>query len=122
MQTRRENQETQLRLNEKNKELQTLQDQNQYLLSEKERLSADLDQKSMTLNELNARLAELKAENSKIKAITLADKKKKANAQQRLDEYSKKIDTLSNDNQLGVQEKKKKIEALKQQIRKYLLQ
>lgn len=122
LQTRRENQETEQRLVDKNMELRTLDEQNQYLLAEKNRLSADLNQQSMTLDELNARLTELQRENSRIKTTTRAEQAKKAKMQQSLDTYSRKVAALSNDDQLTVEEKKKKIDALKQQIRKYLLQ
>jgi chromosome segregation ATPase len=104
------------RINNKQAERVNLEEQNQHLSDEKNKLLSELDQKNITLDELNAQLAKLKAANSQIRAVTAAERKKQAKLSRNLDDYSAKINTLNKDNHLGIEEKKKKIEELKQQI------
>lgn len=121
LELKKDNQITKERIDRKETELIKLKDQNQHLLYEKDKLLSELDQKNITLDELNARLAKLKAANSQIKATTDAERKKQAKLSRSLDYYSRKIKTLNNDNRLGIEEKKKRGEELKQQI-KYIME
>ena len=105
------------RIKTKEVDLVKLGDQNQQLSYEKNKLLSELDQKNTTLDELNAQLAKLKAANSQISAATDAERKKQAKLSRNLDDYSRKINTLNKDNNLGTEEKKKKIEELKQNIK-----
>jgi chromosome segregation ATPase len=105
------------RITIKEVELGKLGDQNQQLLNEKNKLLSELDQKNITLNELNARLAKLKAANSQIRAVTDAERKKQAALSRKLDEYTGQINTLNKDKHMGLEEKKKEIEELKQNIK-----
>ena len=105
------------RIKTKEVDLVNLGDQNQQLSYEKNKLLSELDQKNTTLDELNAQVARLKAANSRISVVTDAERKKQAKLSGRLDDYSRKINTLNKDNHLGIEEKKKKIEKLKQQIK-----
>jgi chromosome segregation ATPase len=105
------------RIKTKEADLVKLGDQNQQLSYEKNKLLSELDQKNTTLDELNAQLAKLKAANSQISSATDAERKKQAKLSRSLDDYSRKINTLNKDNNLGTEEKKKKIEELKQNIK-----
>jgi chromosome segregation ATPase len=105
------------RIKTKEVDLVKLGDQNQQLSYEKNKLLSELDQKNSTLDELNAQLAKLKAANSQISAATDAERKKQAKLSRNLDGYSIKINELNKDTHLGVEEKKKMIEELKQNIK-----
>jgi chromosome segregation ATPase len=105
------------RINTKEADLVNLGDQNQQLSYEKNKLLTELGQKNTTLDELNTQLTKLKAANSQIRAATDAERKKRAKLSRNLDDYSKKINELNNDNNLGTEEKKKMIEELKQNIK-----
>jgi len=105
------------RINTKEVDLVNLGDQNQQLSYEKNKLLSELDQKNITLDELSAQLAKLKAANSQISAVTAAERKKQAKLSRNLDDYSRKINELNKDNNLGTEEKKKMIEELKQNIK-----
>ena len=105
------------RIKTKEVDLVKLGDQNQQLSYEKNKLLSELDQKNITLDELNAQLAKLKAANSQISAATDAERKKQAKLSRNLDGYSIKINELNKDTHLGVEEKKKMIEELKQNIK-----
>jgi chromosome segregation ATPase len=105
------------RIQSKEVERSSLEEQNQQLSYEKNKLLSELDQKNVTLDELNAQLAKLKAANSQISAATDAERKKRAKLSRNLDDYSKRINSLNNDTQLGLEEKKKMIEELKQNIK-----
>ena len=105
------------RIKTKEVDLVNLGDQNQQLSYEKNKLLSELDQKNTTLDELNAQLAKLKAANSQLSAATDAERKKQAKLSRSLDDYSRKVNTLNKNNHMGIEEKKKKIEELKQQIK-----
>jgi chromosome segregation ATPase len=99
-----------------------LEDQNQQLLNEKNKLLSELDQKNITLNELNARLAKLKAANLQIRAVTDEERKRQAALSGKLDNYTREINTLKKDKHMGLEEKKKEIEELKQNIKAKVLE
>jgi hypothetical protein len=105
------------RIKTKEFDLVRLEDQNQQLSYERNKLLSELDQKNTTLDELNAQVDKLKAANSRISASTDAERKKQAKLSRNLDNYSRKINELNKDNNLGAEEKKKMIEELKQNIK-----
>ncbi len=105
------------RIRAKEIERVNLENQNQQLSFEKNKLLSDLNQKDITLDELHDRVAKLKEANSQYKAVTEAERRKQAKLARSLDDYSRKINALDQDNSLGVAQKKKKIDELKQQIK-----
>ncbi|MDD5462502.1 MAG: hypothetical protein PHG00_12845 [Methylococcales bacterium] len=117
LEMRDDNQRIAERVTWKESELIGLKDQNQQFLYEKNKLLSELNQKNLTLDELGAQVDKLKAANFQMKAVTDAERAKKAKLSRSLDEYSRKIKHLERDDQLGIEEKKKKNEELKQQIK-----
>ena len=105
------------RIDNKRQGLSNIETQNQHLTDEKNNLASELDKKNITLDELNAQLSRLKAENAKIKVDTKAKRKKQAELSRSLDQYSAKINVLDKDKSLSIEEKNKKIEELRLQIK-----
>lgn len=97
-------------------ELAVLEDQKQQLLYEKNKLLSELNQKNITLDELSTQIDKLKVANSKIKAVTDAERIKRDELSQSLDDYLRKIQTLNSENHLSISEKEKRNDALKKEI------
>jgi len=119
--TVRENERSEQRINEKEQDLQYLENQNTKLTEEKQRLLSELDNKELTLNGLYSRLDDLEKENALIEADTSSQKKQRQNFKKQIKTYKYQINAVKNNNQLSVQEKQKKIEALKKEVKAYLM-
>ena len=79
-----------------------------------------LGTKEMTLNQLSESLDKLQRENARIRADTDRQQKEKVSLEMQIQQYRDEIDALRNNKQLSVEEKRKRIEELKEKIRAYL--
>ncbi len=101
-------------------ELKRLEDQKQQFLDETNKLQAVLNKKNITKDELIAQIDKVKVANSKIKAATDIEENKKVALSRSLDDYLEKIQTLNSDDRLSIEEKEKRNEELKQQIKEIM--
>lgn len=117
---RRQNEEAQRRIIEKEQELVYLDAQNRALLENRDRLVDELDNRQMTLNDLNERLGDLRRENARLKAGTDSQRRQQQEIEFQIQRYQDEIASLENNPHLSVAEKTKRKEELEQQIRDYL--
>jgi chromosome segregation ATPase len=113
----RDIQEKEQRIPIKEEELKNLEKQQSILEEEKKSLLSDLDNKQMTLNNLYARLKNLRRENAHLKTYTAQQRKKQMNFEVQTQQYMNEIDTIKNNDQISNEEKNKRIQELKNQIR-----
>jgi chromosome segregation ATPase len=115
-----ETNETEQRIAIKQRQLEDLENQKRILMEEKESLVSKLGTKEMTLNQLSESLDKLQRENARIRADTDRQQKEKVSLEMQIQQYRDEIDALRNNKQLSVEEKRKRIEELKEKIRAYL--
>jgi septal ring factor EnvC (AmiA/AmiB activator) len=104
----------------KESELRDLEDQQKKLAEEKQRLRSEIDSKRMTADDLYAKLDNLRRENARIKASTDQQRDQKKSFEMRVRQYMSQINALKNNAQLPEEEKKRRIQELKDQIKLYL--
>lgn len=120
MKLKHETNETEQRIAIKQRQLEDLENQKRILMEEKESLVSKLGTKEMTLNQLSESLDKLQRENTRIRADTDRQQKEKVSLEMQIQQYRDEIDALRNNKQLSVEEKRKRIEELKEKIRAYL--
>jgi chromosome segregation ATPase len=120
MKLKHETNETEQRIAIKQRQLEDLENQKRILMEEKESLVSKLGTKEMTLNQLSESLDKLQRENARIRADTDRQQKEKVSLEMQIQQYRDEIDALRNNKQLSVEEKRKRIEELKEKIRAYL--
>lgn len=120
MELRRENTETEKRVEAKIQEVKDLQGQQKALLEHQRSLLQELDNKQVTLNELDTKLDNLIKENAHVQAGNAIQQKKKEDLELQLRKYQEEIATLKNNGRLSSEEKAKKIKDLENQIKSYL--
>lgn len=116
----RENEERADRIVVKEEELNYLEDENRRLLEKRDDLLASLDNKKMTLSELYENLEELRLENARLLARNEKQRLRKNQIEEKIRAYQDQIMALKEGNRVSEEEKRKRIAALKQQIRNYL--
>jgi septal ring factor EnvC (AmiA/AmiB activator) len=104
----------------KESELRDLEDQQKKLVEEKQRLRSEIDSKRMTADDLYVKLDNLRRENARIKASTDQQRDQKKNFEMRVRQYMDQTNALKNNAQLPEEEKKRRIQELKDQIKLYL--
>lgn len=115
-----ETNETEQRIAIKQRQLEDLENQKRILMEEKESVVSKLGTKEMTLNQLSESLDKLQRENDRIRADTDRQQKDKVSLEMQIRKYRDEIDALRNNKQLSVEEKRNRIEELKEKIRAYL--
>ncbi|MGH9958362.1 MAG: hypothetical protein ACREBC_14715 [Pyrinomonadaceae bacterium] len=120
MQLSRETDEAGQRVLVKQQYLSGLETQNRTLMAEKDHLLRELETEQTNLRELDSRLAALRKENARIATRTERERQDRANADATLRRYQNKVSTLTTDNQLSADAKRKRIDALKKEIKTYL--
>ncbi len=120
MKLKHETNETEQRIAIKQRQLEDLENQKRILMEEKESLVSKLGTKEMTLNQLSESLDKLHRENARIRADTDRQQKEKVSLEMQIQQYRDEIDALRNNKQLSVEEKRNRIEELKEKIRAYL--
>ena len=120
MKLKHETNETEQRIAIKQRQLEDLENQKRILMEEKESLVSKLGTKEMTLNQLSESLDKLQRENARIRTDTDRQQKEKVSLEMQIQQYRDEIDALRNNKQLSVEEKRKRIEELKEKIRAYL--
>ena len=120
MKLKHETNETEQRIAIKQRQLEDLENQKRILMEEKESLVSKLGTKEMTLNQLSESLDKLQRENARIRADTDRQQKEKVSLEMQIQQYRDEIDALRNNKQLSVEEKRNRIEELKEKIRAYL--
>lgn len=116
---KRDSEMREVRIQEKEGELENLQVQQTELREKQARLQSDLRKKQMDCDALSARLDELRRDNSRLNSVTAEQKKEKAAADARLKKYQQELDSLNTSGMTGVQ-KRKKIKELNKEILRYL--
>jgi chromosome segregation ATPase len=117
---RSENKQAEQRIAVKEQEFKELEQRRVEIESEKERLLSELKSKQMTLDELFDKLEKLE---EKIKRLRLDSEKmgiKKHDFEKRIQDYKAQIRVLQADEQVSPENKTKRIEELKEEIRSYL--
>jgi septal ring factor EnvC (AmiA/AmiB activator) len=104
----------------KESELRDAENQQKKLAEEKQRLRSEIDSKRMTADDLYAKLDNLRRENARIKASTDQQREQKKNFEMRVRRYMDQTNALKNNAQLPEEEKKRRIQELKDQIKLYL--
>lgn len=117
---RKDSEQRQIRIQDKERELQDLQAQQSELWEKQNRLLSDLKKKQMDQGALSARLDELRRDNAQLNAVTESQKKEKAAVDARLKGYQQELASLKNAPGTTEEQKKKKIKELKRQIALYL--
>jgi chromosome segregation ATPase len=117
---RKENEQSEVRVQAKEQQLQELQGEEIQLNEKKKGLLSDLRNRQMEYDSLNSSLEDLRMQNASISADTAAKRNQKADLDKRLKGYEKKLATVKNDTGSTEAEKKKKIEELKREIKLYL--
>ena len=112
--------ETEQRIAIKQQQLEDLENQKRILMEEKESVVSKLGTKEMTLNQLSESLDKLQRENDRIRADTDRQQKDKVSLEMQIQKYRDEIDALRNNKQLSDEEKRNRIEELKEKIRAYL--
>lgn len=115
-----ETNETEQRIAIKQRQLEDLENQKRILMEEKESVVSKLGTKEMTLNQLSESLDKLQRENDRIRADTDRQQKDKVGLEMQIRKYRDEIDALRNNKQLSVEQKRNRIEELKERIRAYL--
>ncbi len=115
-----ETNETEQRIAIKQRQLEDLENQKRILMEEKESVVSKLGTKEMTLNQLSESLDKLQRENDRIRADTDRQQKDKVSLEMQIQKYRDEIDALINNKQLSDEEKRNRIEELKEKIRAYL--
>ena len=115
-----ETNETEQRIAIKQQQLEDLENQKRILMEEKESVVSKLGTKEMTLNQLSESLDKLQKENNRIRADTDRQQKDKVSLEMQIQKYRDEIDALRNNKQLSDEEKRNRIEELKEKIRAYL--
>lgn len=115
-----ETNETEQRIAIKQRQLEDLENQKRILMEEKESVVSKLGTKEMTLNQLSESLDKLQRENDRIRADTDRQQKDKVSLEMQIQKYRDEIDALRNNKQLSDEEKRNRIEELKEKIRAYL--
>jgi predicted RNase H-like nuclease (RuvC/YqgF family) len=90
------------------------------LHNETVRLQADLGERKMTLEQLQLRLSQLQRENARTDAYTEGQIERKRQLNDQLNRYKDKLRELNVRSDMTVQEKQKRIEHLKVEIRRNL--
>jgi len=117
---RQENVQREVRVQNKEQELQDLQREEIELKEKKKGLLSDLQNRRMEYDTLNSRLEELRRQNARISADTAEKRKQKADLDKRLKVYEKELATVNNDPGITEAVKKKKIDGLKREIKLFL--
>lgn len=120
MQLSRETNEAEQRVVVKQQHLSGLEEQNRALVDEKNRLLRELETQQVSLSDLDSRLAALRKENARMAAHTERDRQDRAHAEAALQKYQNQVSTLSTDGQLSAEVRRKRIDALKKEIKTYL--
>ena len=115
-----ETNETEQRIAIKQRQLEDLENQKKILMEEKESVVSKLGTKEMTLNQLSESLDKLQRENDRIRADTDRQQKDKVSLEMQIQKYRDEIGALINNKQLSDEEKRNRIEELKEKIRAYL--
>lgn len=127
MEMRKDVEQREARLQVKQSELDQAEQQQTALKQRQSALIADLESRQMTLDDLQARLDQLKAENDRASATTGEQRARQRDldskiAQQRLaiERQKQEIAMLERKNALSADEKRKRIDYLKSEIRRQL--
>lgn len=120
MQLSRETNEAEQRVLVKQQHLSGLEEQNRALIEEKNRLLRELETEQVSFSDLDSRLAALRKENARMTARTERERQDRAHADAALRKYQHQVSTLTTDNQLSPDAKRKRIDALKKEIKTYL--
>jgi len=120
MQLSRETNEAEQRFLVKQQHLSGLEEQNRALMEEKNRLLLELETQQVSLSDLDSRLAALRKENARMAAHTERERQDRAHAEAALRKYQNQVSTLSTDSQLSAEVRRKRIDALKKEIKTYL--
>jgi chromosome segregation ATPase len=119
LQMRRDNQAAERRIAAKSRQLEDLEAQHQNLEKRKKALLSKLTHQQMTIAELDRALKNLRDENERMVVKTKDQKQRKEALDRQFREYQNRLDTL-NENKMSMQSKEKKLQELKDTIRKYL--
>lgn len=120
MQLSRETNDAEQRVLVKQQHLSGLEERNRALMEEKNRLLRELETQQVSLSDLDSRLAALQKENARMTAHTERERQDRSHADAALRKYQHQVSTLTTDNQLSTDAKRKRIDALKKEIRTYL--
>jgi chromosome segregation ATPase len=124
LQIRRDNAATETRIATKEDQLKAQEDQRAALLREQKDLLSELDTNQITLKELDAKLDNLRKENARIKADSEAQQKQKESLESQItkmkgisEKYQTEINALQKNDRLSADEKRKRIDELRKQIK-----
>jgi chromosome segregation ATPase len=124
LQMRRDNAATETRIATKEDQLKAQEDQRAALLREQKDLLSELDTNQITLKELDAKLDNLRKENARIKADSEAQQKQKESLESQItkmkgisEKYQTEINALQKNDRLSADEKRKRIDELRKQIK-----
>jgi chromosome segregation ATPase len=124
LQMRRDNAATETRIATKEDQLKAQEDQRAALSREQKNLLSELDTNQITLKELDAKLDNLRRENARIKADSEAQQKQKESLESQItkmkgisEKYQTEINALQKNDRLSADEKRKRIDELRKQIK-----
>lgn len=117
---RRDVDRTQSRIDEKQQVLQAGETRRDALEQERQRFVADLDGKRMSLDEMNRRLEQLQAQNRRASATTAQQQAQQRRLDEQIDKHRTEIAQLQKRDDVSDEDKRRRIEQLRQEIRKQL--
>jgi chromosome segregation ATPase len=117
---KKEADEQQRRVDQKEQELRSAQSEQARLESEKQKLLKDLDDKRMTTDELQSKLARLRKENANAVAATEEQRRKKKALHERIQQYEAQLESVKRNKTMAADERTKYVEHLKKEIKKQL--
>ncbi len=120
VQMRADNARQEQQVQSKEQELQRETQTQTRLQAERQRLLDDLRSRELTLDELKTRLEQLQRLNASMLATTQDEQRQKAAREQRLNEAASQINGVEHDSTLTPAAKAKRLEELRNQLRKTL--
>ena len=118
---RREIDRREHRIQQKQIELEELERRDRALREEKERLLSEMESRKMTLDQLSRSLERLQRENARYRSETLRREGDRERLDSELSSFQERIEALRKaDDTPGDAEKRKRIEALREEIETYL--
>ena len=112
--------EREMRIADKERDLQEEGNRRSALQQEQQQLVADLDSKQMSLNDLSRRLERLQAENRRSNAVTVEQRQRKQRLDEQISKHRLELAQLQKRDDVSSEEKKRRIEDLKREIKKQI--
>lgn len=117
---RDENRLAEQRISQKERDLRDIEAQQTALEQEKTQLLATLDNSRGEVDRVSEQLTRLREENARLTTENAAQKRKQKEVETRLKSYQERINATETNSSLDTEQKQKRIDELKNEIRTYL--